>query len=467
MLELIRKIIPENFFLRIWWHRLVGLMAAIKYGFPAKNLEVIGVTGTDGKSSTVEFLVSILEEKGLKVGVASTIRFQVGDKKWDNKTHKTTMGRFALQKLLKEMKKEKCDVVVLEVSSHALIQGRLIGIPFVSAVCTNLSPEHLDFHKNMKSYSKAKEILFNNVSRNKTKVEKGTTLVINIDDEYMNNFLQYRADNNYSFSLEKKSFVSDLHIYSSNISLSFSKTNFLLNIEDKKLEISLNVLGDFSILNALAAVSLAIPFLGELKEDNLNIIKKGLEKIQRVPGRMELIDTENKLGEKNKIYCMIDFGLTPKAVNDIYKIIRKIVKENKIITVFGACGNRDKTKRPIIGDLAHKNTDLIVICDDETYGEDFDGIRADIIEGALEGRNIRTEKRQKQLKDLGVCNYNDKIFEVPDRGKAIQFAISRANSGDCVLVSGIGDFDSRVMGNEKIDWDEREEIIKNLHKKFA
>jgi len=464
MITFIKKIIPEDFFIRIWWHRLVGFVAALYYGFPAKKLKVIGITGTDGKSSTVEFLASILEESGLKIGVASTIRFQIGDRKWKNKTHKTTMGRFRLQKLLSDMKKERCDVVILEVSSHALLQGRLIGIPFTSAVFTNLSREHLDFHRNMENYSKAKQILFKNVERNNQK-NTDTSFIINIDDSYKEDFLRFNANKKITFSLYNHNFKSDVHVFCTKKKLSFYKTCFTLNIEDKNksiknvVDLELNVLGEFSIMNSMAAVSAAYSLIGFDKES----IKTGLEKVLCVPGRMEVVDTVENFAKEMEITCMIDFGLTPLAVKKLYSTLKDISK-NKVISVFGACGNRDKDKRAIIGNTAMKTTDMVIVCDDETYGESFDNIRGDILKGMGIKENIIDKKRNEGGKFI---KYTNNIYEIKDRCEAINFAVSKAEKGDVVVVSGIGDFDSRQIYNKTIPWNEREilrEAIRNKYK---
>jgi len=464
IVSIIKKLIPENFFLRILWHRLVGFVAAWVYGFPAKELHIIGVTGTDGKSSTVEFLASILEQNGLKVGMASTIRFQIGDKKWINRTHKTTLGRFDLQRLLKKMKKENCDVVVLEVSSHALYQGRLIGVPFMSGVITNLSSEHLDFHKTMDKYSKAKELLFKKVVRNNYKKKIGTALVVNIDDKYKNNFLKYHAMQNIAYSYNKKTNSSDNYLYASDIELSFQYTKFVLHINSIQINIKLNILGDFNIYNALAASGAGLSVLGEITPKTLKIIKTGLEKIEMVPGRMELVDTKDKIADKNKIKCMIDFGLTEKAMTTLYKALRKIIKKGRIISVFGACGNRDKQKRPIIGKLAKELTDIVIICNDETYGEPFDKIREEILSGVIAKSDLENKDRKDSLDKTGIYKYDDSIYEIPNRELAIHYAIKNAKQDDLVIITGMGDFDTRMLVDGAIPWNEREIIRQALRK---
>ena len=464
MLSFIKKLIPEDFFLRVWWHRLNGFIAAFVYGFPAKKLNIIGVTGTDGKSSTVEFLVSILEEKGFCVGVASTIRFQIGQKKWSNKTHKTTLGRFDLQRLLKRMSKEKCDIVILEASSHALHQGRLIGVPFTSGVITNLSPEHLDFHKTMEKYSHAKELLFKNVFKNKKKMEFETSLIVNIDDYYRDNFLRYKAEKNISYSYKKKKSSADLHLCASNVEPSFKNTKFTLNANDHKIPISLKVLGDFNVYNALAAAAVSINYIGDLNLKNLKIIKKGLESVKQVPGRMEIVDTEDRIAEKHGIKCMIDFGLTEKAMKSLYQTLRRIVTKGKIISVFGSCGNRDTSKRPIIGELAKDLTDVVIICDDETYGEPLDKIRNEILSGIIVKLDEMEETREKNIEKSGLHKYCEKIHEIPNREMAIHYAIKKAQRGDVVIVTGMGDFDSRMLLGGEIPWNEREIIKQGLRK---
>jgi len=471
MLSWLKGLIPADFILRLWWHRLIGFFAAVLYGFPGHQLNIIGITGTDGKSSTVEFVASILKKKDLKVGVASTIRFQIGEETWSNRTHKTTLGRFQLQKMLRRMADAKCDVVVLEVSSHALEQGRLVGVPFTVAALSNISHEHLDFHRTMENYISAKAKLFRNVEKNQNITKYDSTICLNIDDKYFDRFSKFDVKNKLYYSLSQQEEAIDIShkdIFARifDIKVMLDGTKFVLKVGGIKKEIKLKVLGSFQVANAVLAFLTTVPFLGKLDEKTLNIVKEGLQSVPRIPGRTELVDTDDKLGEKNGIICMIDFAITERAVTCLYRTLGDMADKKHVISVFGACGNRDKEKRPRIAKIAQDMTDRIIICDDETYGEDTFEIRTDLLSGICKKDMLASNERKNKMLSDDFYQYSDKIYEIGNRQKAIEYAIKIADTGDLVVVTGMGDFDMRMLSAGLVPWDERKVIKEALFKKY-
>ncbi|MDD4351478.1 MAG: UDP-N-acetylmuramoyl-L-alanyl-D-glutamate--2,6-diaminopimelate ligase [Candidatus Gracilibacteria bacterium] len=421
MLKMLRKIIPETFFLRVFFHRLTGFLAALCYGFPARNLKVIGVTGTDGKTTTSMMIAHILSTK-YKVGLASSVYFQVGERKWKNKTHKTTLGRFALQKLLREMLRQGCEYAVLEASSIGLHQGRMAGIRFDIAVLTNLAGEHLSYHKTMERLARDKGRLFK-------KLRKKGVAVLNKDNEYYEFFSKYPAQKTLTYAVKN---AADLQ--ASEITESLDGISFKLNGEQLKLQ----VLGEFNVYNALAAAAVAQTVGLNAKE-----IKHALESFPGVPGRLE------RLNPGADFAIFLDFALTPQAFESLHRSLKKLT-QGKLIPVFGACGGgRDTWRRKVIGKLAAEICDFPIITDDEPYADDPEEIIRQIKAGLFEA-NL------EEGKDFIVLR---------DRREAISYAISIAHPGDVITLTGLGDFETRMTNEGEIKWSDREEVRKALSAK--
>jgi UDP-N-acetylmuramoyl-L-alanyl-D-glutamate--2,6-diaminopimelate ligase len=387
---------------------------------------VIAVTGTDGKTSTCTLIHSILKSSGYKVGLASTTRFAIGDEEWVNETHKTTLGRFYLQKLLFRMKKEKCTHLVLEVSSHALSQGRIIGIPVDTAVITNISREHLDFHKTLKNYKKAKLKLFKKLasSRKLKSVEKVS--VCNLDDKSYIDILKIKADKYIGYGIDNT--VSNMNNnIAKDIVCSSRSTSFKFTL-DKEYFVNMPLIGGYNVYNALAAISSVLSF-GVSGDD----IVKGLESVSIVPGRFEIISDKD-------IIIAIDYAVTENAFEKLFNTARSIVGDKKVISVFGSCGDRDNGKRSFLGKISSELCDISIITDEEPYTEDPSVIRKMIISGIDKGE----------------------WYEEADRRLAIRKAISLANTGDIILVTGMGDQTTMIVGDEKIDWSDRKVIEEEL-----
>lgn len=419
-----KKLIPQK--IKNIYHLFQAVLANIRFGFPSRKLKVIGVTGTDGKTTTTQMITKILEEAGKKVALASTINFKIGQKEWTNLSHFTTLSAFAVQKFIKQAVEKDCEYLVLETSSHSLDQYRVWGIDYKTAVITNITREHLDYHKTMESYRQAKRKLFNNAE----------VAVVNLDMENPEKFLECNAKKILGYSLKKnQNKFQNLDtkpetIVAENIDLEIDKSMFAVGNQ----KFTLNIPGDFNIENALAAIS-----VGVSENIDLEICSRGISKISNIPGRMEYISNERGLN------ILVDFALTPDALKKLYSLLAKIKKpEAKIIAVFGACGERDRGKRPIIGEIVSQYADLVIVTNDEPYHEDPMQIIQEIVGG------IKNKKE------------GENFFIIPDRREAIKKALHLSVPGDVLAITGMGAEESMIVGDKKIPWNDKKVIFEEL-----
>lgn len=436
MLKYLRKVISPDNPIRLLWHKLKGITAAIKYGFPAKRMVCIGVTGTNGKTTTTHMIEQILRDSGKKVAMLSTVEFRVDGKVTPNKSKKTTMSPFLTQKFLKKCVKKKIEYVVIESSSHALHQSRLWGIPFSIAVMTNITHEHLDYHKTMQKYKDAKKILFKNVEKachrklaNTIKdIPHRQTMILNTADQFFYEFNQMKCPTKFTYGFDE----GDIQAHHATYSKFGSK--FALSYASDDVGVDLKIPGSFNIENAMAATGATLAC--KIKLDD---IKRSLESFEGVGGRMESIPSPKGFE------VIVDFALTPDALEKLYTTLNES-KTNRIIGIIGSCGDRDKEKRPILGEIVAKYSDIAIVTDEEPYSEN----PMDIMQAVLEGA--------KKIKKL-----DEDLHLIEDRYAAIEFAIQNASEGDLVVVTGMGNFDTRGMNDGPMEWDEREvvrEVIK-------
>ena len=424
-----KNLFPQS--LKNIYHLFQAVLANVWFGFPSRKLKVIGVTGTNGKTTTVQMIAKILEEAGKKVAAASTINFKIGEREWVNDTKFTTLSSFRLQRHLREAVKAGCEYAVVEVTSHALDQNRVWGVDFGVAVITNVTREHLDYHETIKEYAKAKEKLFEMVSKNQEGVS-----VVNLNMEFAESFLNYPVKEKYGYRLithnvERITHNKELHVLRStfheiiaeNIKLGIHNTQYtILNTP-----FTLNIPGEFNVENALAATC-----VGLSQNIPLEKISEELAKIKGIPGRMERI--ENNKG----IEIIVDYAVTPDSLEKLYEYIRKLKKESsRIIAVFGACGERDRGKRPIMGKIVAKAADFVIMTNEDPYGEDPQRIIDEIFEGA---QNYRRE--------------NLNAWRILDRHEAIKKALGMARAGDIVVVTGKGAEETMAVGEERIPWND-------------
>ena len=433
--EVIKKFIP-GFLLR-WYHKTLALAANIFYGFPSNKMVVIGVTGTNGKSTTVHLIAKIFEGAGFKVGATSTVGFKVAGEENLNKKKMTMLGRFALQKLLRKMVLAGCQYAVIETSSQGVEQFRHLGVNYDVAVFTNLTPEHIEAHGGFENYKKAKGKFFAHLTVKSKKVIGGKVVqkvsVVNLDDEHAEYFANFPADQKYKYSIKNQSDVR-----AENVALGNSGADFTV----RGVPFHLNLIGEFNVYNFLAAAA-----VGLSQGLNLDTISSALEKVHGVPGRMEFINE----GQNFKI--LVDYAPEPASMEKLYETVRVagfISSGGKIIHVFGSAGGgRDKSRRPILGGITAKNADYVIITNEDPYDENPMEIINQVAAGALG-------------KQEGI-----NLFKILDRGEAIAKALGLAHENDLVIITGKGSEQAIcVADNKKIPWDDREKVREILKNKF-
>ena len=386
-------------------------IAAEFYGRPSERMNVVGVTGTNGKTTTTFLIKSVLDKIGHKTGIIGTIENRIGDEIIP--TERTTPESLELQELFKRMADEGCKDVVMEVSSHALDLHRVDEIRYNIGIFTNLTQDHLDYHITMENYKIAKSLLF----------ERCLSSVINIDDEAGDFMVSKSKGRVITFAIDKK---ADLQ--AENIHISADGVKFTLDYEGKEYPVSLNTPGKFSIYNALGAIGACI-----LMGIDMNTIIEGLSENKGVSGRFQTVRS------KRGFNAIVDYAHTPDGLENILKTAKEFVK-GRIITVFGCGGDRDRTKRPIMGEIAGIYSDYCVITSDNPRTEDPTRILDDVEPG--------TKK--------SGCEY----IKIVDRREAINYAVKMAKEGDVVVVAGKGHENYQIFADKTIHFDDVEEVRK-------
>ena len=390
------------------YHRLQAGLAAWRYNYPGRKLKIIGVTGTNGKTTTCVLLGAILELAGSKVAEATTVRFKIGARVWKNNTKMTTISPWILQSFLFKAQRAGCEYVILEVTSHALEQFRTLGIDFLGAVLTNITRDHLDYHKTFAGYVSAKLKLFE---------AEPFISVINLDDSSSKEFLQLASSHQTSYSIGSKK----AQVRAEKIIYNIKTTDFILVTPQGQIIVKLNIKGKFNIYNALASAAVAHN-LGI----SLETIKYGLESVDLVRGRME------EISQGQPFRVIIDYAHTPDAFEKIYKTLRPII-QGRIIAVFGATGNRDTGKRPMRSAIASRFADIIILTNEDPYTEN----PVKIIKQVAIGVDRKKFNRGK--------NY----FQIIDREKAIKKACRLAQVGDLALITGKGHEEVMAVAHPK------------------
>lgn len=396
--------------------RALAIGAANYYGNPSHNMKMIGITGTNGKTTSAFMVKAILESAGYKVGLIGTIANYICDKKIH--TERTTPESLELHELFMEMVDSGIDYCVMEVSSHSLYLDRVYGIEFCESIFTNLTQDHLDFHKTFENYFNAKLKLF--------MLSKSS--VINIDDTYGTKAFKSITGSKLSYGLNH-----NVDIMASDIKMHSRGSNFTMMYKNSSFEIELSIPGNYNIYNALGSAAVCLN-----QGVDACVIKLALKKLQ-VPGRCELVRNSYNLGFE----IILDYAHTPDALENILKTVREFT-QGKLISVFGCGGDRDKTKRPIMGKIGTLLSDFSVVTSD----------------------NPRTEVPMEIIKDVVVGIEQDNYEIVENRRDAIKRAIEIASSGDIIVITGKGHEDYQVLKDETIHFDEREvisEILKELY----
>ena len=405
------KVEGINYFLVDGLREKMGIIASNFYGYPQNQLKIVGVTGTNGKTTTTYILESILGEKN--VARIGTVEYKIGDEIIP--APNTTPSSLEIIKICKKALEKNIKYLIMEVSSHGLDIGRVNMLRFEAGIFTNLTLDHLDYHKTMENYYLAKRKLFDLVKDKKNSI-------INIDDEYGKRYLEYT--NGISYGIGQGDIQGEIK------QITREGQEVTIKIFEKEYKINLRLLGRYNLSNLLGAIG-AVKTLGLSDEE---IISK-IPLIHGAPGRFEPVKIDRDFT------VIVDYAHTGDALENILKSINEF-KINRVITVFGCGGDRDKTKRPIMGGIAEKYSDIVIVTSD----------------------NPRTEDPEEIIKDIVVgLTKENHIIEI-HREKAIEKAISLAEKNDIILIAGKGHENYQVIGRERIHFDDKEEVIKAIKK---
>lgn len=418
----IKKLFPKSLlqrFLLPVWHWSRAVVANIRYGFPARGMTVIGITGTVGKSTCTTLLASIFHAAGYKVGAFSTLEFQIGDEREENKIGTTSSNVFTIQKFYKRLQEANVDIVIQETTSHSLTQYRTLGIPYQAALWTNLGYEHMDYHKNMEDYAAAKAKLVGRKLKYK---------VLNADNEWYDYYNKFPAtERKLSFGRKKD---ADARI--ENLKETINGSSFTLNIEGHKLPLKTKLLGIGNVENVAGVAAMA--YLYGIADA---AIQKGVAAIENMPGRLQRVE------EGQKFAVFADVSHTPDGLQLIFDELKKLTK-GRIILVQSTMDGRDPHKRVLLGEVSGRNADVIYVCDDEAFELPREVMRGWIKEGIA---NVKSKAE---------------VHEIEDRQEAITAAMCEAKPGDTVLVIPFGHHNTMTFYGVTKPWDEIEAIRKSL-----
>lgn len=417
----VRKVLPTGVLHSVeeaYRRGRVQLVSA-RYGNPAKSLRVIAVTGTNGKTTTVNYINEILKEAGLKTAMFSTALIEVAGQTQLNDLNATVGTTARMQQFFADAKKAKVDYVVLEITSHALQQHKLDTVPIEVAVMTNLTQDHLDYHKTMEAYAAAKGKLFANEPK---------FIVLNRDDEWFDFFDKFPAGAQkitYGAHDDAEAKIEYVKLYKKG-----SEARILID-HQTTLELATALPGQFNVYNMTAAAATTY-LLGVKLQD----IVEGAANLEGVPGRFE------RVVEGLGYDVIVDYAHTPDALEKLLEAAKSVTK-NRVILVFGATGDRDKGKRPIMGEIAARLADRIVLTDDESYDEDPQTIRDEVMAG------------------IEKAGGGAKTTELGDRREAIEKALSIAKKDDTILITGMGHEQFRIVNGERLPWNDGD-VVREL-----
>lgn len=390
-----------------------------RYGHPARNLRVIAITGTNGKTTTANYVNEILKQAGYTTAMFTTAVIELAGKATINDLNATVATTGHMQSFFSKAKKARVDFVILEVTSHSLDQHKFDGVPIEVAVMTNLTQDHLDYHKTMEGYAAAKSKLFANSPR---------YIVLNRDDEwyeYFNHFEASAQKMTYGEHDEAEAKITRTKLYKKG-----SEAEVVFD-HQTKLELATYLPGKYNITNMTAAAAVCY-LLGV----SVNDIVSGAANLEAIPGRFE------RIAIKAPYDVIVDYAHTPDALEKLLETVQSITK-NRVILVFGACGERDAIKRPIMGEIAARLADRIILTDEESYDEDPNKIRQEIYKG---------------IEDAGA---SAKTTELADRREAIKKAMDIATKGDSVVITGMGHEQFRIINGEKLPWNDGD-VVREL-----
>ncbi len=427
MISAVKKLVPPSWL--DFYHRFFSGLAAFVYGHPSRKMTIIGVTGTNGKTTTAYLIAKALEISGAKTGCTTTALFKVADQEWLNDTKMTMLGRFALQKLLARMVKAGCGYAVVETSSQGIVQHRHENVAYDVAVFTNLTPEHIEAHGGFENYKRAKIKLFEFTAGLPPKEIAGRQVaraaVLNADDTHAQDFALAKMPKNVWYGRG-----TDAEVKAENVLTTPEGSSFECVIGGSRLSLRLNLPGEVNVYNALAALA-TVHALGL----DVSAAAKNLEQVTAVPGRFERIERGQDWT------AIVDYAPEPESFKRLYETLKSLPRQ-RVIHVLGSCGGgRDVARRPVLGNLAARLADVVIVTNEDPYDDDPREIMEQVAQGARQGG-----KRDGQ-----------DLFVVEDRLEAIRMAMRLAQNGDLVLMTGKGSEQwICVADGHKIPWDERQ-----------
>jgi UDP-N-acetylmuramoyl-L-alanyl-D-glutamate--2,6-diaminopimelate ligase len=417
--KIVKSLIPTSLFRGIepYGHWVEAIIWNIAEGFPARGLKVIGVTGTDGKTTTSTMIYTMLNDAGIKTGLMTTIGYGVPGNWCDNHIHMTTMPTRPMLRRIKALKEENIDWLVLETTSHALAQHRVWGIPYSVAVMTNVTHEHLDYHRTFERYRDAKRRLFKLTAANVDGLQTG---IVNADDPSAHLFVKdvprvVSYGSHHGADLTPREIVTTA-----------TGCTYLVKSDAGELNIKVKLPGTFNVANSLAAIGVGLA-LG-LKKGQ---IEHGIAALKSVEGRMNAIDEGQDFG------VIVDFAHTPDSFEKILSSMRDLTS-GRLIVMFGSAGRRDESKRGKQGTSAGKYADVVVVTEEDDRDVDGSKIMDQIAEGAESSGKVRDRD----------------LFLIHDRTEAISYAINAAKTGDTVIMLGKGHEKTIERADGEHDWDE-------------
>ena len=420
-------------------------ISANYYGDPSSRVKLIGITGTNGKTTTTYLLESIFEKAGWTVGVIGTVNYRFGQKTIP--APNTTPESLDLQKMLWEMLREGTSHVVMEVSSHGLDLGRVFRCQFDGAVFTNLTSEHLDYHKTLDHYFESKRKLFSDYLMKSRKERRFA--VTNQDDPRGEEMVK-----GIDLPVIRYGLTPSCDVTADQVTSSFEGLSCRVRTPKGDMSIQSKLIGDFNLYNILAAVAVGIGM-----DVPLRALKEGVEGLEGVSGRFE------KVENKRSIHVIVDYAHTHDALEHVLSGLKSILESGdqnngKMITVFGCGGDRDRTKRPLMGEVAGKYSDLAIITSDNPRTEDPLAILEEVEKGL---RSLPLKKWDSN--EIMLWRSRKGYLKVPDRREAIRMAIRLAQSADTVLIAGKGHEDYQIIGRKRFPFDDRIEAKKALEEK--
>lgn len=424
LVSTVRKVAPKGAVRKLEEGYRKGRIRVVsaRYGNPAKSLRVIAVTGTNGKTTTVNYINEILKEAGLKTAMFSTAVIEIAGDRKANDLNMTVADTAVMQRFFRDAKLAHVDYVVLEITSIALQQHKLDGVPILAAVMTNLTQDHLDAHGTMENYAAAKAKLFQN---------EPEFIVLNRDDEWFEYYDQFPAGAQkitYGKHEEAEARIEYTKLYRKG-----SEATVVID-HQTKLDLATALPGEYNVYNMTAAA--AVTYLLGVR---LNDIIEGVANLEEVPGRFERVETGKEFD------VIVDYAHTPDALEKFLAAARAVSK-HRVILVFGATGDRDKGKRSIMGEIATKQADRIILTDEESYNENPETIRNMVMQG------------------IESAGGTAKTTEIADRREAIKKALGIAQKGDIVVITGMGHEQYRIVDGDRIPWNDADVVRELLNK---